>query len=123
MTLKKLLKKLPTIYYYVPPCPNCGSRRTGRFILQHCDTDTDWVVKESLKHGEIVGALPELPEKENCFCLECNHAWYYPVYASLRTRAFVEEEKKERKTPFLLANWLKSRKAPSVAQKYFDRFL
>lgn len=63
--------KLKMPYYYVPSCPKCGSVITGRFVRARNDNDADWIIDESLRHGEIVSPVPKVLS-ENCFCCECN---------------------------------------------------
>ena len=63
--------KLKMPYYYVPACPKCGSYITGRFVRARNDNDADWIIDESLRHGEIVSPVPKVLS-ENCFCCECN---------------------------------------------------
>ena len=47
-------------YYYVPSCPKCGSVITGRFVRARNDNDADWIIDESLRHGEIVSPVPKV---------------------------------------------------------------
>ena len=71
-TVKDLYRnRLKKPYYYVPPCPNCGSFITGRFVKARNDYDADWLIDESLRHGEIVSPVPDVLS-ENCFCCDCN---------------------------------------------------
>ena len=71
-TVKDLYRnKLKKPYYYVPSCPNCGSFITGRFVKARNDYDADWLIDESLRHGEIVSPVPDVLS-ENCFCCDCN---------------------------------------------------
>ena len=65
---------LPRIYYYVPPCPKCNSVITGRYIKSKNVADDTWTIKEGLKNGEIIKAVPVVG-KNNCFCFECGHEW------------------------------------------------
>ena len=64
-------KKIRKPYYYVPKCPKCGSRVTGRFVRARNDNDAEWLIDESLRNGEIVSPMPKVLS-ENCFCCECN---------------------------------------------------
>ena len=81
-------------YYYVPPCPECGSRRTGRFMKR--PRKNDWYVHaESLLHGEIIRFANSEPIK-NCFCLDCGNRWGQRISARLVSSSFVDKERKAR---------------------------
>lgn len=88
--------KLKSIYYYVRPCPKCGSRCTGRFIKRPY-VDSDFVEQESLKHGEIVRFASTVPEK-NCFCVDCGFEFKYTVRTRLLTKDQILDEQRERGT-------------------------
>ena len=62
-------------YYYVSPCPNCGSFVTGRYIRAHKGDSNEWAIDDALKNGEIVEPIPEMGSK-NCFCLDCGYEWF-----------------------------------------------
>lgn len=90
--------KIPTIYYYVPPCPVCKSRRTGRYIKEpFTEEDKSYAVRESLKHGELVRICPSVPIK-NAYCEDCGHEWPAHIYARLWDREKVREEMEARNT-------------------------
>lgn len=100
-TLKKWLNKDNLIrkpYYYVPPCPCCGSRLTGRFVKEHRVTEHDWMLKETLKNGELIKALPVLPEYETAFCVNCEYTWRAQVELKLLTINEINEERMARMT-------------------------
>lgn len=100
-----LFGKLPTkIYYYVPPCPKCGSRVTGHYIASRRDNDQDWVILEALKHGEIAQLSYEVPTN-NCFCLDCGFEWGEDVSASFKTSNYVKEQRAIRHTDELLRSY------------------
>ena len=90
-------------YYFVPPCPVCGSRSTGR--IQAHTLDETYVEVESLKNGEIVrfreGTVfdpkraASLPD---AFCVLCGHEWRAGVKAVWMTAEQIEAEKKARGT-------------------------
>lgn len=61
-------------YYYVDPCPKCGSRKTGRYVKQPI-TGSGYMLEESLKAGELIRFLSFVPEK-NGFCATCGHEWH-----------------------------------------------
>ncbi len=65
---------LPQLYYYVPPCPRCGSEVTGRYVKQYNSDYSSKIVEDGLRHGEIIKVIPSRTQN-NCFCLECNYEW------------------------------------------------
>ena len=89
LNIESLIKKP---YYYVPPCPRCESRMTGRFVQAHKAADTEWVINESLKNGELVEAVPEVG-KFNCFCAKCGYKWDDIVSLKFMSLEEIKEEK------------------------------
>lgn len=79
-------------YYYVPPCPSCGSKMTGRYVKMHREVDDNYILETSLKNGEIISMQPEVPA-HNLFCAECGFEWTGDVEASMIS---LDEQKKER---------------------------
>ncbi len=62
-------------YNYVPPCPCCGSRATGRFVKQKkFDKDNRWFMEESLKNGELIMLVPKVDGTMG-FCYNCEYVW------------------------------------------------
>ena len=94
---RKLSDIIHVFYYDVPPCIRCGSYITCRYIKLHGDNDVEWQIDESLRHGELVQALDELPE-QNCFCAECGCEWIGDVKLRFISKAELQEEKKQRHT-------------------------
>lgn len=92
---KKLVHKA---YYYVPDCPECGSHRTGRFFKDRLTADTDWIINDALKNGELMEPAPEIDPEKQLFCLDCCHTWTEPVYMRLLSLNEIEEEKRRRGT-------------------------
>lgn len=101
----KIIEKIKTFikvpYYYVPPCPCCHGFVTGRYVLSHNEKDDIWVTTEALKHGEIVEAVPEIPEN-NAFCLECDFEWKQKVKTSWFSLSQIRHEKMVRFTHEIL---------------------
>ena len=87
--------KLKKPYYYVPPCPNCGSLITGRFVKARNDYDADWLIDESLRHGEIVSPVPDVLS-ENCFCCDCNQTFTGIVKMQWMSLDELDEQKLKR---------------------------
>ena len=49
------------IYYYIPTCPDCGSRRTGKYVKEPSSAETaQYIMRQSLRHGADY-LLPEVP--------------------------------------------------------------
>ncbi len=79
-------------YKRIEPCPNCGSRVTGRYIKEpFTETDMEYIERESLKHGEIVRFAPREPIK-NAFCVECDYRWHMFPRTVYLTKKELEEE-------------------------------
>lgn len=91
--LKDIIKKP---YYYVPPCPYCGSYVTGRYVKKYT-YENGWVTMESLRNGEIVKEVYEIPN-DNCFCEECGFEWPYPVTMKMMSLNQIKKEKLARQT-------------------------
>lgn len=96
-----LLKIIHRFYYYIPPCPSCGSPVTGRYVKLHRETDTEWQINESLRHGELIQALNEVPLR-NCFCVNCGYEWNEDAKLQFLSQEKINEEKKKRLTVDIL---------------------
>lgn len=105
-------------YYYVPPCPRCQSRKTGRYVKNPVvKQDKGYIFEESLKNGEIVEETDIVPV-ENAFCCDCGYEWSCYIETIWLTPQEIlkqkkargieglseelenEKEKKEKKEPF-----------------------
>ena len=90
---KDIREYMPCIYYYVPPCPVCGSKNTGYY--KRMTDDSGWTSKEGLKHGEIVRETTEVTDN-NAFCEECGFEWSQqikPIIISRKSRMDMMQEK------------------------------
>lgn len=89
-------------YYYVPPCPNCKSKLTGRYLKDSGrEYNNDWTINEALRHGEIVRFGPM--DRENmAFCLACDYEWKEYVSLRLIKPDELAKEKRDRMTEELL---------------------
>lgn len=99
--IKTLYKLWPVFYYDVPKCPQCGKIITGRYVKTQNPSNTDWMITQSLKHGEIIVPVPELAE-HNLVCFTCNHTWYESVPLRVISKYRQEEEKTKRCTREIL---------------------
>lgn len=94
----ELYDKRPVLYYFVPPCPECGGRKTGRYVrMPLTKLDTRYVMDESLKHGELIRMVEKVPVS-NAFCTECGAEWPEHIYAKMYPAWKVEKEKIIRNT-------------------------
>ena len=50
--MNNIFDKIKRPYYYVPPCPVCGSRQTGRFTRSKDAYNDNWSIREALKNGK-----------------------------------------------------------------------
>lgn len=89
-------------YYYVPPCPNCDSNFTGRFVRNHRNTERDWIINEALRHGELVKPMNDMPVYSNAFCLNCGNIWRANIKFILISADEMRKEKLKRGTAPIL---------------------
>ena len=102
-SLKKFVYKyIKKPYYYVPPCPVCGSKVTGRIVSgNHRATERNWMINEALRNGELV--LPKIDvEEQNCFCNDCGAAWEQTVELKFLSLDEIAEQKRIRHTSEML---------------------
>lgn len=109
----------PCLYYYVPPCPECGSNITGRYVRKpFTKADIRYVKNESLKHGEIIRMTEKVPVA-NAFCETCGHEWPEHIYARIVPMWMAEEEKTKRRTR---AMYVKFQKENPRRRPFWSRF-
>ena len=66
---------IPTLYIYVPPCPACGSPRTGRYVRMTPLTE-EYTLLEALRYGEIIRPAGDRKHLEgDFFCVSCGNIW------------------------------------------------
>ncbi len=66
---------IPTLYTYVPPCPVCGSPRTGRYVRLTPLTE-EYSQLEALRYGEIIQPAGDKKHLEGeLFCVACGNIW------------------------------------------------
>ena len=92
--MKKIRLRIP--HYYVPPCPNCGSACTGRYV-RHPFVEAEYYEEKSLKNAEIVRFVAKEPVK-NCFCVDCGHEWGKTIDISFITKDELKKEHELRGT-------------------------
>lgn len=102
------------IYYYVPPCPNCHSEKTGRYVQKPL-FGSDNMIINSLKHGEYI-RCEVIEPVNNCYCLDCGHEWGAEIRSTYFTDEEIIKEKKKRETDKALDD-LRTEKLIEVALK------
>jgi len=103
--------RIPHIYYYVPPCPACGSRKTGRYVRRPIWKEDAWYVESrSLRCGELVRLTAFVPY-DNAYCEECGGEWHKRIEPRLMNSAAIQEEKKARGTEEKYAAFLEQNPA------------
>ena len=94
--IKKFKMKYP--YKYIPPCPRCGSRCTGRYIKEPLtQSDMEYIELQSFKHGEIIRFLSKEPV-DNAFCVDCGYRWGCSARTIYLTKEEIALEIEERGT-------------------------
>ena len=86
-------------YHYVPPCPRCGSLKTGRFCyVTNTAFGVEKLVADNLKNGELskveLGFGDELEYK--AYCEECGIRWMARIEELKLTEERVAKECKDR---------------------------
>lgn len=115
---------MKSLYYYVPPCPACGSRVTGRYLKQPWTSgDTAYKTKESLQHGELIRFLPKEP-MNNAYCEECGYEWPQRVEAKFFSKQRIAEEMSIRGTNRKYAEYMEKnpKKKRGIIRNIFGLF-
>ena len=104
-------------YYFVPPCPVCGSERTGRYVKFHSTVSDEYTTKMSLKNGELTQFTDRIDPEKTFFCVDCGAEW--SEYAGVRWLSIneINEEKKKRATDSLLNNFIANEKEEKKKDK------
>ena len=119
--IRKLSDMIPCLYYYVPPCPGCGSANTGRYVskpIMGTRADIRYVKNESLKHGELIRLVDKVPVA-NAYCEDCGKEWPEHIYARILPAYRVEEEKIKRGTVARLSAF---QEANPKSQHFWNKF-
>ncbi len=96
-------------YYEVPPCPSCGSVRTGYFVKRaKKDIDNNWIIDNALKNGELI-SLVDSTQEDDFFCLNCDYTWPGVLGMQLKSREFIDQEATKRGTREILKEIQKDR--------------
>lgn len=86
-------------YHYVPPCPKCGSLRTGRFFyVSTTYQKIERIIAENMRYGELskieLGFGNEL--EHNAYCEDCGIQWYANIQELPLTDERIQQEMKKR---------------------------
>ena len=102
-------------YYYVPPCPRCKSRKTGRYIRKPY-TAVNYTMVQSMKMGELIRFASSEPVN-NAFCLNCGNEWPAKIELKLWPYSKIHEEQMARGTYDLYNNYLAQQEAGGAPVK------
>ena len=110
------------IYYFVPPCPKCGSRKTVRYIRSPL-TGEGYTKEASLKNGELVRFSFEVPVN-NGYCMSCGYEWPVRVETKLWSYTKIREEQIARGTDILYEKILskKTKSKWDVGRYFHERY-
>lgn len=121
MHKKNLIDKIKSViripYYYVPPCPICGSVRTGRYVRIHSVVNDEYSNKMSLKNGELTKFTNSVDPDKQFFCSSCGAEWSELSSIKWLSLAQIDEEKKKRETGGLLDELLNEEKEEKKNRK------
>ena len=86
-------------YHYVPPCPRCGSLKTGRFCyVTNTAFGVEKLVADNLKNGELskveLGFGDEL--EYNAYCEDCGIRWMAKIEELKLTEERIAKESANR---------------------------
>lgn len=85
------------LYYDIPPCPECGSRRTGRYLRSSFfETENMKILEEGILCGEVVDLTTDPQKKHTAFCRDCGHEWHYEARASVIGKTERDRQRRER---------------------------
>ncbi len=117
--MKTLSDYIRKPYYYVPPCPCCGSYVTGRYVrVWFFDP---WVTEEALRHGEHVRPTYDDDYRDVAYCLNCDYEWPEIVTHRWMTLREINRQKTIRHTLDYYAV-LKILKTPIKKKGWFNIF-
>ena len=96
-------------YYYVPPCPKCGSKMTGRFVFPVL-MQKQQMLLDAYANGELVAFYDRL-KNENAFCAACGYEWNAKIETTRLTDAQIQQEKQDRHVDEVYDETVKQAKA------------
>lgn len=97
-------------YYFVPICPYCASRRTGRYVLTPMrKKDEHYIMMKSYKNGEIVKCKRPLP-LNNAFCVDCGRDFITDIQVSRFDNDEIDEEIYRRGTDKMYQEYIEKNK-------------
>ena len=77
LTIKVMPIKTSKRYHYVPPCPRCGSKKTGRFLfMMNTYNGVEKAISDCMANGELVKIRTSFQSQyENAYCEDCGCEW------------------------------------------------
>ena len=86
-------------YHYVPPCPRCGSLKTGRFFyVTNTAFGVEKTIADNLKYGELVRVVTGFGDEleYNAYCEDCGIKWMAKIEECKLTDERIAQECKDR---------------------------
>ena len=85
-------------YHYVPPCPKCGSKKTGRYIYVLNTININKLIADNLKCGELTKPVVGFGDdiEVNAYCEECDTQWFAKIEEFPLSKKIIEKESKDR---------------------------
>jgi hypothetical protein len=86
-------------YHRVPPCPKCGSKKTGRFLyVSNTRSGVEKVIGDCMAKGELVQLVPSLEtvKYENAYCEDCGCEWHANIETFWLSKENIAKERYER---------------------------
>lgn len=118
--MKTLLDIIRKPYYFVPPCPHCGSPITGRYLRMWLYRAE--IIEDALKQGELVKPVCNKSQHRHAFCIDCGHEWVEDVPLGWLTLNEIKHQKAIRHTDDYL-QFVKLQKTNRRRRSWFDLFL
>ena len=109
--LKEISRKIKIYpHYSVPPCPSCGSYRTGYFVRKSKnEKNNQFIIDSALKNGELVSLTTE--DGDDFFCVDCDYTWPGILEMKLTNKETLERESELRGSGALWEEIKKEREA------------
>lgn len=90
--------KIKHLYVYVPPCPRCGSYKTGEYFSTTSISDAEKRIAWMMKKGTYVKYRLGFSnaDEPNFFCNNCGIEWMGNTTYKFLTKKEINEEKIKR---------------------------
>ena len=86
-------------YHRVPPCPKCGSKKTGRFLyVSNTSSGVEKIIGGCMAKGELVQLISGLDatKYENAYCDNCGCEWHANIETFWLSHDKIAKERYER---------------------------